>query len=75
MTADECAQLLADNNILLNNVGPKPGFNFRQMLRDGSDELIPLVKGWGHYSPPTVIYYELANGVTKLPDPKLNPVI
>ncbi len=45
MTADECAECLAKNNILPNDVGPKPGFNFRQMLRDGRDGLIPVVKG------------------------------
>lgn len=45
LTADECATLLADNNILSNEVGPKPGFNFRQMLRDGRDNLIDLVDG------------------------------
>ena len=45
MTADQCATLLAENNILRNDVGPKPGFNFRQMLRDGRDDLIDLVEG------------------------------
>ena len=45
MSADECADLLAENNILPNNVGPKSGFNFRQMLRDGRDKLIDLVEG------------------------------
>jgi hypothetical protein len=45
MTADECSQLLADRHILPNTVGPKPGFNFRQMLRDGRDGEIPLVQG------------------------------
>jgi len=45
MTADECAELLAENHILPNDVGPKRGFNFRQMLRDGIDGIIPLVKG------------------------------
>lgn len=45
LTADECASLLAENNVLSNNVGPKPGFNFRQMLRDGRDNLIDLVEG------------------------------
>lgn len=45
ITADECADLLAENNILPNNLGPKPGFNFRQMLRDGRDGYIDLVKG------------------------------
>jgi len=45
MTADECAILLAKYDLLPNNVGPKPGFNFRQMLRDGRDKLIDLVEG------------------------------
>lgn len=45
LTADECALLLAENNILSNTIGPKPGFNFRQMLRDGRDDLINLVDG------------------------------
>ncbi len=45
MSADECADLLAKNKILPNNIGPKPGFNFRQMLRDGRDKLIDLVEG------------------------------
>jgi len=45
MTADECAYLLANNNILPNSVGSKPGFNFRQMLSDGRDNLIDLVEG------------------------------
>ena len=44
LSADKAAQLLADNNILPNDVGPKPAFNFRQMLRDGRDKKIPLVK-------------------------------
>ncbi len=45
LTADECATLLAQNNILSNQFGPKPGFNFRQMLREGRDGLISLVEG------------------------------
>lgn len=45
LTADECALLLDKNGILSNKVGPKPGFNFRQMLRDGRDGLIPMVQG------------------------------
>ncbi len=45
MTADQCAELLARNNILPSDVGPKPGFNFREMLRQGRDGIIPLVKG------------------------------
>lgn len=52
-SADEAAQLLADNNILPNDVGPKPGFNFRQMLRDGRDRKIPLVKGASQVRPKT----------------------
>ncbi len=45
LTADECADILATNNVLPNDVGPKPGFDFRQMLRDGRDKKIPLVTG------------------------------
>jgi len=45
MVPDECAELLARHRMLPNTVGPKPGFNFRQMLRDGRDGLIPRVKG------------------------------
>jgi len=45
MTADEAANLLAKEGILPNNIGPKLGFNFRQMLRDGRDQLINQVEG------------------------------
>jgi len=45
LTADECVDLLAKEGILPNDVGPKPGFNFRQMLRDGRDGLIDLIEG------------------------------
>lgn len=45
MTADECAGLLSQGKVLSNKIGPKPGFNFRQMLRDGRDGKIDLVKG------------------------------
>jgi len=45
LTADECATILANNNILPNDIGPKPGFNFRQLLRDGRDGKINLVRG------------------------------
>lgn len=45
MTADECADLLAQGKVLSNKIGPKPGFNFRQMLRDGRDSKIDLVLG------------------------------
>ena len=56
MTADECAEILAENNILPNNIGPKPGFNFRQMLRDGRDDLIELVEGAYQERPKTRWY-------------------
>ena len=45
LTPDECAVLLSENKILPNDIGPKPGFNFRQMLRDGRDQLIDFVEG------------------------------
>ncbi len=45
LSAEACAALLAKEGILLNDVGPKPGFNFRQMLRDGRDGFIDLVEG------------------------------
>lgn len=51
MTADQCADILAQNKILPNNVGLKPGINFRQMLRDGRDKKINLIKGAYQSSP------------------------
>ena len=45
MTADECAEILAKNKILRNDVGPRQGFNFRQMLRDGRDGKINQIEG------------------------------
>lgn len=45
LTADECAGILAENDILSNDEGPKPGFNFRQMLRDGRDKKINKIEG------------------------------
>jgi len=45
LTADECADLLAENNILQNDIGPKSGFNFRQLLRDGRDGKIDKIAG------------------------------
>ncbi|MBA7583494.1 hypothetical protein ES708_25439 [subsurface metagenome] len=51
LSADECAELLTNNNILSNQIGPKPGFNFRQMLRDGRDGLIDFVDGAYQESP------------------------
>jgi len=40
MTADKCADLLAKGKVLSNKIGPKPGFNFIQMLRDGKIDLL-----------------------------------
>lgn len=58
LSADECADVLANNNILTNKIGPKKGFNFRQMLRDGRDKKINLVTGASQKKPNTkwVIY-------------------
>lgn len=53
MTADECADLLAKNAVLPNDVGPKKGFNFRQLLRDGRDKKIDLVLGAQQIRPRT----------------------
>jgi hypothetical protein len=56
LTADESATLLAENEILTNQIGPKPGFNFRQMLRDGRDKLINMVSGAYQERPNTKWY-------------------
>ena len=56
LTADECADLLSENNILSNKIGPKPGFNFRQMLRDGRDKFINQVEGAYQKKPNTKWY-------------------
>lgn len=56
MTADECATFLSENNILQNDIGPVAGFNFRQMLRDGRDGIIPLVQGAKQKRPRTRWY-------------------
>jgi len=48
MTADECAILLANHHTLGGRLwpqGPKIGFIFRQMLRDGRDGRIQGVRG------------------------------
>lgn len=45
LTADQCAELLTNANILPNTIGPKPGFNFREMLRQGRDGKINFVLG------------------------------
>lgn len=54
MTADQCAELLAKYDILSNTIGPKPGFNFRQMLRDGRDGKINPVDGAWQERPKTI---------------------
>jgi hypothetical protein len=51
LTADECADLLDENRILSNEGHPKSGFNFRQLLRDGRDKKIDLIKGAYQESP------------------------
>jgi hypothetical protein len=56
LTADQCTEILMQNNILPNNIGPKPGFNFRQMLRDGRDKKIHLVIGANQERPNTRWY-------------------
>ena len=45
LTADQCAELLNSANLLPNTIGPKPGFNFREMLRQGRDGKINLISG------------------------------
>lgn len=64
LTADQSATLLADNKILSNEIGPKPGFNFRQMLRDGRDGLIKLVSGAYQERPNTKWYILKDNSPT-----------
>ncbi|WP_286736641.1 hypothetical protein [Sphingobacterium sp. UBA1897] len=40
LTADECTEALSDVGILTNTKGPKPGFNFREMLRQCRDGVL-----------------------------------
>ena len=51
LTADECAEILNTNNLLSNKIGPKPGFHFREMLRQGRDNKINLVTGASQLKP------------------------
>lgn len=44
MTADECTDVLSSTG-MLEQIPPKPGFNFRQMLRDGRDGKINMIEG------------------------------
>jgi len=53
LSADECADILAKNSILRDDIGPKPGFNFRQVLRDGREGKIKLVQGVNQVRPHT----------------------
>ena len=53
LTADQAADLLAKNSILRNDIGPKPGFNFREMLRQGREGKIKKVKGAHQLRPGT----------------------
>ncbi|MDR0907739.1 MAG: hypothetical protein LBM63_03945 [Rikenellaceae bacterium] len=59
LTADDSAELLANNGILSNEIGPKQGFNFRQMLRDGRDGKIDFVKGTEQYKNGRWIIYRV----------------
>jgi len=45
LTADQSAHLLAKQGILTNQIGPKLGFNFREMLRQGRFGKVNLVSG------------------------------
>ena len=45
LTADQSAEILFKNGLLTNKIGPRPGFLFRQMLRDGRDGHIKLITG------------------------------
>lgn len=44
LTADESASLLAKSALLTNTIGPKPGFLFRQLFRDGRDKKLSQLK-------------------------------
>lgn len=45
LTADQAATILNHIDVLSNDKGPKPGFNFREMLRQGKKEIINMVTG------------------------------
>lgn len=45
LTADQAATILNHIDVLSNNKGPKPGFNFREMLRQGKKDIINMVTG------------------------------
>lgn len=45
LTADEAAIILNHINVLTKEKGPKPGFNFREMLRQGKKDTINMVTG------------------------------
>jgi hypothetical protein len=53
LTADQAAELLAKNSVLRNDIGPKPGFNFREMLRQGREGKIEKVAGAYQLRPKT----------------------
>ncbi len=63
LTADQSATLLAENGILSNEIGPKPGFNFRQMLRDGRDGFINSISGAYQERPNTKWYIYKDNSI------------
>lgn len=45
LTADRAATILNHIDVLSNEKGPKPGFNFREMLRQGKKDVINMVTG------------------------------
>lgn len=65
LTAEEAANLLAKNSILRNDIGPKPGFNFREMLREGRDGKIETVTEAYQLSPRTQWRINLIEPVAK----------
>ncbi len=53
LSASECVNIFDQNNILSSNFGPKPDFNYRDMLRDGRNKTISLVNGTHQKQPNT----------------------
>lgn len=45
LSADQCATQLDKVGVLSSEGHPKPGFNFRQLLLDGRDKKVEMVKG------------------------------
>lgn len=68
MTADECADLLSNQSIL-QKTPPQPGFNFREMLRQGRDGKIDLVIGARQDRPRRRWHIERIPGMTERTKP------